>query len=157
MIEAKDKIAIVGIIATFIIAAINLIYMVINNRQTTFVNTVTSSRLKWIESLRDKISTFIAVIAQILSPELASKDSDVAALLRERDTLMHQIILHLNPHDAEDQAIQQLIEKAVTLSRGGTYGTELQTSLLDLRNATQAYLKKEWTRVKQESGGRRQS
>jgi hypothetical protein len=64
---------------------------------------------------------------------------------------MHQIVLHLNPHDAEDQAIQRYVERAKGLASGGVYTPELQELLVDLRDATQAYLKKEWTRVKRES------
>jgi hypothetical protein len=77
--------------------------------------------------------------------------SDVHALLRERDTLMHQIILHLNPNDSEDLAIHKSVELVVELTQRGAYTPELHKLLVDLRNATQVYLKKEWTRVKRES------
>jgi hypothetical protein len=153
MIDPKDKIALFGIAATFFVALSNLIYSVFNNRRTAYVNTVTASRLKWIDSLRDKVAAFIAVSVQILSAEktTAGTRDDISELLRERDTLMHQIILHLNPHDAEDQAIRRYVEQAVGLSSSGVYTLELQKLLVDLRDATQAYLKKEWTRVKRES------
>lgn len=152
MIEVKDKIALLGIVATFLVALINLIYMVINSRKTVFVSTVTASRLKWIDSLRDKIAAFIAVTVRLLNPERAPNEPQtVSTLLRERDTLMHQIILHLNPGDPEDQAIQRFVEQVARLTSGGIYNDELQGLLVNLRNATQVYLKKEWTRVKQES------
>ena len=152
MMEPKDKITLLGIIATFIVALINLIYVVTNSRKTAFVNTVTASRLKWIDSLRDKVSAFIAITVRILNPESAPNEGqNMSALLRERDTLMHQIILHLNPHDSEDQAIQLLVSQVVGLTSNAGYTPELQKLLVDLRNATQAYLKKEWTRVKRES------
>jgi hypothetical protein len=51
----------------------------------------------------------------------------------------------------EDQAIQRYVEQSVLLASSGIYTPELQKLLSDLRNATQAYLKKEWTRVKRES------
>src|SRR5689334_24864827 len=116
MMEPKDKITLLGIIATFIVAFINLIYMISNSRKTAFVNTVTASRLKWIDSLRDKVSAFISVTVRILNPEMATRaPQDEHTLLRERDTLMHQIILHLNPNDAEDQAIRRSVELVVEL------------------------------------------
>jgi hypothetical protein len=152
MMEPKDKITLLGIVATFVVAFINLIYMVTNSRKTAFVNTVTASRLKWIDSLRDKVAAFISVTGRILNSEsLPNEGQNMSALLRERDTLMHQIILHLNPHDSEDQAIQQFVSEVVGLTSKGGYTPELQRLLVDLRNATQAYLKKEWTRVKRES------
>ena len=52
--EPKDKISLLAITATFIVALINLVYTILNNRKTAFVNTVTASRLKWIDSRRDK-------------------------------------------------------------------------------------------------------
>ena len=150
--ELKDKISLLAIAATFIVALINLVYTILNNRKTAFVNTVTTSRLKWIDSLRDKVSAFISVTVRILNPEMAARaPQDVNALLRERDTLMRQIILHLNPNDAEDQAIHRSVELVVQLTHRGVYTPELQKLLVDLRNATQVYLKKEWTRVKHES------
>jgi hypothetical protein len=152
MMEPKDKVSLLAIAATFIVALINLVYTILNNRKTAFVNTVTASRLKWIDSLRDKVSAFISVTVRILNPEMAKRaPEDVHALLRERDTLMHQIILHLNPNDAEDQAIRRSVELVVELTQQGVYSTELHKLLIDLRNATQVYLKKEWTRVKRES------
>jgi len=39
MLEVKDKIALLGIIATFIIAVVNLVYIVVNSRKTIFVST----------------------------------------------------------------------------------------------------------------------
>lgn len=153
MIDPKDKIALVGIVATFLVTLSNLIYSVFNNRRAAYVNTVTVSRLKWIDSLRDKVAAFIAVSVRVLNPERmpVGTRTDISELLRERDTLMHQIILHLNPHDAEDQAIRRYVEQAVGLSSSGVYTPELQKLLVDLRDATQAYLKKEWNRVKRES------
>jgi hypothetical protein len=150
--ELKDKIALLAIAATFLVALLNLIYTIANNRKTAFVNTVTASRLKWIDSLRDKVAAFISVTVRLLNPEMGAKEQqDTSALLRERDTLMHQIILHLNPHDSEDQEIRKSVELVVNLTHRGIYTPELQTLLVDLRNATQVYLKKEWTRVKRES------
>lgn len=152
MMEPKDKISLFAIAATFIVALINLVYTILNNRKTAFVNTVTASRLKWIDSLRDKVSAFISVTARILKPEMATRaPEDVSDLLRERDTLMHQIILHLNPNDVEDQAIRRSVELVVELTQQGVYSLELHKLLVDLRNAAQVYLKKEWTRVKRES------
>ena len=151
--ELKEKVALSGIGLTFLVAITNLIYSFFNNRKTAFVNTVTASRLKWIDSLRDKVSAFIAVTVRILDRKMMPKEPEqnIAALLRERDTLMHQIILHLNPGDAKDQAIRHFVEHAVDLTGQGIYSEILAGVLVQLRDATQEYLKKEWERVKRES------
>lgn len=152
MMEPKDAVTLLGIVLTFGVAFANLIYAIVYNRKTAFINTVTSSRQKWIESLRDKVSTFIAVTIRILNPEMAAREQqNMNDLLRERDTLMHQIILHLNPGDAEDQAIRRSVDLVKQLTNEGKFTPDLERLLLELRNATQVYLKKEWTRVKRES------
>jgi hypothetical protein len=115
------------------------------------VNTVTASRLRWIDSLRDKVSDFIAVTVALLDPNAASPTRNSGALLRERDALMHKIILHLNPVDPEDQRIRHLVKEVVQVTQRGVYSPELSNLLDALRDATQVYLKKEWNRVKKES------
>ncbi len=148
---SNDLIAITGIAVTFVVSVANLIYSLRNNRRTTFVNTVTTSRLKWIDSLRDKVSEFIAVTTRLSGPPLPSNDSRV--LLLQRDTLLHQIALHLNPDDPEDQKIRVLVDHMRDLTENGAPNNELSAALAKLRDATGKYLKKEWNRVKEESGG----
>jgi hypothetical protein len=147
---AQQMITVIGIGATFLVAVANLIYSIINNRKTAFVNTVTVSRLRWIESLRDKVSAFVAITIRLVNPSPTS-EQNVNALLRERDTLRHQIILHLNPSDPKDQAIRKYIDEVVAISEWGVYSDKLKSILIQLRDATQEYLKKEWERVKRES------
>jgi hypothetical protein len=150
--EAKDVIALLAITATFAVALINFVYNLVHNRRAAFVNTVTASRLKWIDSLRDKVASFIAVTVRIADSEKTQNgNQDLNALLRDRDTLNHQIILHLNPNDPEDQAIQGEVESIVALTKIGEYSDQLKEHLAALRTATQKYLKKEWNRVKSES------
>lgn len=147
----KDWITILGIGATFAVAGANLIHTILSGRKAAFVNTVTTSRLKWIDSLRDEVSEFIAVTVSLLDPGGVAPNSDTASLIRQRDTLSHQIILHLNPNDREDQRIRELVEQASGLRPGGGFSGQLPSVLEELRSATQMYLKKEWNRVKRES------
>lgn len=147
----SNLIAITGIALTFIVSVANLVYSLRNNNRTIFVNTVTTSRLKWINSLRDKVSEFIAVTARLSGS--ASPD-DPQTLILQRDTLLHQIALHLNPLDAEDQAIRELADRVRELTERSTETGELAATLAKLRDATGSYLKKEWNRVKHESEGR---
>jgi hypothetical protein len=148
--EPKDIIAIGGIGATLLVSAITLVHSLSSERRTSFVNTVTTSRLKWIDSLRDKVSEFIAVTARLAresTPEDAMKDS----LTLQRDTLLHQIVLHLNPHDPEDQKIRILVDHVCQITNENIEITEISRDLEKLRSATADYLKKEWNRVKAES------
>jgi hypothetical protein len=149
---SSDVVAITGIALTFVVSVANLVYSLRNNKRTIFVNTVTTSRLKWINSLRDEVSTFIAVTTRL--SDHSSPQDKIGELLVQRDTLLHQIALHLNPLDSEDQRIAELASRARELTERGDVGKELFSVLIELRSATGRYLKKEWNRVKDESEGR---
>ena len=152
--ESKDLIAIAGIGVTFVVSSANLADSLWSNKRTVFVNTVTTSRLKWIDSLRDKVSEFIAVTTRLLDPDYPSEKATVGSLLLQRDTLLHQIVLHLNPHDPKDQRIRVLVEHVRELTDRCVLSDERSNGLIELRDATGDYLKKEWNRVKSESTGR---
>lgn len=150
----------IGIILTFGVAIANLWYSIRNNRKTGFINTVTSSRIQWINSLRDKVSTFIAVTTRLTGPELIdtlkpeeemANEKRMIDLMRERDTLMHQIVLHLNPQDSGDQAIKKCVYEILTETANALPTSQIANLLTQLRDATANYLKKEWEKVKDES------
>jgi hypothetical protein len=148
---SSDAVAIAGIAVTFAVSVANLVYSLRTNRRTVFVNTVTSSRLKWIESLRDKVSEYIAVTTRLSDP--TSPTDDRGTLIVHRDTLEHQIALHLNPVDPEDVRIRTLVDHVRELTTSPQLKEELAQALISLRDATGNYLKKEWNRVKRESTG----
>lgn len=149
---SNDVIAITGIAVTLVVSIANLIYSLRTNRRTIFVNTVTTSRLKWIDTLRDEVSEFIAATTR-LSDHSLPPDKRAELLLR-RDTLLHQIALHLNPVDLEDQRIKTLATRIQEISHRRDATGDLPAALIELRDATGNYLKKEWNRVKNESEGR---
>jgi hypothetical protein len=68
--------------------------------------------------------------------------------------LLHEIVLHLNPRDEEDQRIRTLADHVCELATKHENASEFSGALIELRDATGAYLKKEWNRVKQESTGK---
>lgn len=151
-LEVKDWLTLVGILVTFLVAGFNLFYSINSSRKTTYINTVTTSRMKWIDSLRDKVSAFIAVTITLVNPEYPESEPKVVATLKkERDTLLHQIILHLNPDKEKDQAIVKFVEQVSALTEQGVYSEELARVIVNLRDATGAYIKKEWEKVKDEA------
>jgi hypothetical protein len=123
--ETKDIIALIGITVTFLVSSATLAYSLWSNKQSSFVNTVTSSRLKWIDSLRDKVSEFIAVTTRISDEKHKVEDSGAGTLLLQRDTLLHQIVLHLNPRDSEDQRIRALVDHVRDLTNQGKFRMSL--------------------------------
>jgi hypothetical protein len=145
--ESNELVTLIGITVTFLVSIANLVYSLRNNTRTILVNTVTTSRLKWIDSIRDKVSEYIAVTTRI-----SQSKPDIGSLSLQRDTLLHQIVLHLNPFDLEDQKIRGLVDDVRGLTDNGS-APELADALSKLRDATGSYLKKEWNRVKRESAG----
>lgn len=145
-----DVVAIAGIALTFFVSVANLIYSLRSNMKTMFVNTVSTSRLKWIDSLRDKVSEFMAVCARISD---SAQQGEATPLLLKRDTLLHEIILHLNPNDEEDLKMRRLADHVYQLTTKHQKTSQLPAALIELRDATGDYLKKEWNRVKKESTG----
>ncbi len=150
-VETKGWIAAIGIGATLLVSLATLIHSLRNDRRASFVNTVSTSRLKWIDSLRDKVSEFLAVTSCLINRRSSPSDDKSAELLLQRDTLVHQIVLHLNPGDPEDQKIKRLVDHVHELTDKGSGSNEIYDELIQLRNATAEYLKKEWNRVKSES------
>jgi hypothetical protein len=149
-----DPLAIVGIAATFLVSVATLIHSLQNDRRASFVNTVTSSRLRWIDSLRDKVAEFIATTTRLVSRrDSGLRDSKTEELLLQRDILGHQIALHLNPEDPQDQRIKTLAESVCQLTDSSGTASVIASTLDQLRDATAIYLKKEWNRVKKESVG----
>jgi hypothetical protein len=56
--ETKDWVTLVGIMATLVVAGVNLFYNVTAAKRTTFVNAVTTSRIKWIETVLERVANF---------------------------------------------------------------------------------------------------
>lgn len=152
--STHDPIAIVGILATLFVSIATLIHSLRNDRRASFVNTVTSSRRKWVDSLRDEVAEFIATTTRLVNRrDSGLRDDKTEEMLLQRDILVHQIVLHLNPEDIRDQNIKELTESISQLSDSGGTSAEISASLTRLRDTTAIYLKKEWNRIKSEAVG----
>jgi hypothetical protein len=151
-IEPKDYVAFIGILATLLLGLYNAVQNYRNSKRTTFINTVTSERVKWIEKLRRSISTFCG-LAHYWRFSTVKGSDDEREKLEEIDKLRHLIALQLNPHGAIDKEIQKLVGDIVSMSSGycqvsdDDYRRHLET----LTEKTQQLLKAEWEKVKEES------
>jgi hypothetical protein len=162
--EPKDTALLVGTGVTFLLGVFTLCLGIWNaneNRRnalanqrlgerTTFVNIVTSQRIKWIEQLRQDIGAFSGIVYHWSHSEMAGKAGE-GDLLKEMDRLRHVIRLRLNPLGEHDKTIEKLIEE-IPHYTDPQRQTELVDALERLTKATQALLKEEWDKVKRESG-----
>ena len=147
--EPKDWVLAVGVLVTLVLGAWNAVANHRINKRTTFVNTVTSQRIKWIEQLRQDISAFAGLTYHWSHTDMQGKPGE-AELIKEVDRLRHVIRLRLNTAGAHDKNIEALIAE-IPRYTDASHQNELTNALERLTVATQALLKEEWEKVKKES------
>ena len=113
--QPKDYVLVVGVLVTFILGIANAIATFRSSRRTMFINIVTSERVKWLEKLRQDISSFSGLTRTWCFSSLEGKPQEYEAL-KEIDRLRHVIRLRLNPKGAHDQKIEKLIEQIPQLT-----------------------------------------
>lgn len=146
----KDVVYTIGILLTLVLGAWNAYQNHQNTRRTSFINTVTSERVKWIAHLRETISRFCGLTYHwALSPQLQGT-AGAEEILREIDYLRHLIPLQLNPDGPREQAIVRLIDQIPDATDPNKLGV-LWGLLDELIRTTQLMLKDEWEKVKDEA------
>ncbi|MBI1307085.1 MAG: hypothetical protein GC181_10825 [Bacteroidetes bacterium] len=91
-----EIVILVGIGLTFIVGVFNLIITFRNVRKTAFINSVTASRIKYIQDLRESISRFCALVYSYNNGIYKLEKEEVWALHNEANTLKFLIRLYLN-------------------------------------------------------------
>ena len=147
--QPKDYVLAAGVVVTFLLGVWNAVVSHRNNRRSSFVNTVTSQRIKWIEQLRQDIGAFCGIAYHWSHSEMAGKPGE-GEMLKELDRLRHVIRLRLNPLGKHDQAIEALINE-IPHYTDPSRQQELVDALERMTRATQTLLKEEWDKVKSES------
>jgi hypothetical protein len=137
----------IGIAVTFVVGVANLIVTLRNVRKTTFINSITSSRIRYIQDLRVSISKLCS-----LSISYKDRISKVSyqkhfELQKEAYKLKYLIRLYLNPSDKYwDEKISKLID-SLTLKNADDPKERIE----ELITITQYLLKLEWEGAKLES------
>ncbi|MCW3071114.1 MAG: hypothetical protein JWO44_1004 [Bacteroidetes bacterium] len=151
--ELKDIITIAGITLTFIIGLTGLVISLLNSKKTIFINSVTASRTKWIETVRNSISEFCGLTLYLSITPL--RDSERNEIIQKINRLRFIINLQLNRNDSFDKRLIKNIDMIVDL----TNSTQLQepeketikNKIIELVSLTQDLLKLEWEGVKEET------
>jgi hypothetical protein len=147
--EPKDIVYAIGILATFILGVWNLVANFRASRTTSFINTVTSQRIKWIEQLRQDIAAYCGLTYTWCFSEIEGKPQEFE-VLKEIDRLRHVIRLRLNPDGTFDRKIQALVNRIPELT-DSSKREELKKALGELVEISQVLVKEEWEKVKAES------
>jgi hypothetical protein len=150
--DAKDYLAFTGILVTLFLGLYNAVQNYRAGKRTTFINTVTSERVKWIDKLRGSVSTFCG-LAHSWRFSTVKGSAEERQKIEEIDKLRHLIALQLNPRGEVDCEIEQLVGQIVSMSSGHTEVSDEQyrAKLHQLTKTTQLLLKAEWDKVKEEA------
>ena len=146
-LEPKDIVVAVGVGVTLLLGLWNLWVNHGASRRTTFVNTVTSQRIKWVEQLSQDIGAFSG-LAYHWSCTNIEGEEEKRRIIVELDRLRYVIRLRLNPEGTQDKKIEKLVESISRISEDQDAVTK---TLEELTVAAQALLKEEWEKVKKES------
>ncbi|MCX2573652.1 hypothetical protein [Pedobacter sandarakinus] len=142
-----ETVTLISIGLTFSVGVFNLIITFRNVRKTTFINSVTASRIKYIQDLRDSISRFCALVNSYSNRISKLSYDKLWELHKEADTLKFQIRLYLNPEDEYwDSKIINLIDQIVLKT-----DKDPTENIKELITITQYLLKLEWEGAKMES------
>lgn len=148
-----------GVILTFIVGFAGLIIGIaglrigiINSRKTNFINSVTASRVKYIQDIRNSISEFCGLVHSYMltystSHSLAATPEKLFEIQKELDKLKYRIKLYLNPEDKYwDEKILALIDEII-IAVDKTPKKKIDALIA----ITQFLLKFEWEGAKRES------
>ena len=147
--DTKDIVTLIGIIFTFIVGATGLAISIRNSRRTIFINSITSSRIKYIQDIRNGISEYCGLFYRykILVDDNPNLSNEKLEILRLIDKLKYQLMLYLNPEDKIwDITIIRLIEDLRSRINENPEG-----QIKELIRITQYLLKLEWEGAKLES------
>jgi endo-1,4-beta-D-glucanase Y len=148
--ELKDIFYVVGIAATFLISLVNIVYNIYINRRTTYINSVTSERVKWINALRENVSKYAGLTYNWVISDIEEGSEESKKILKEIDQLRILIQLQINPNEDLGKSIISCIDTISTHTHESQKEV-LKKDLKGLVSDVQNLLKEEWDKVKDEA------
>ena len=170
-----NVIYVIGIFGTLAVSILNLVVNTLNKNKTQFINTVTSSRIKWIGELRTLIAEFSAQYGMTrnnynryqeatlsrynMKVEMlvfsCNEEEKIYKYLTNITSLKNKIILMLNKEDKDDAEIikhvEKMNDKALISISTTEHFKEINSDIEKFHRLSQKLLKDEWDRVKEES------
>jgi len=150
-LSMTEIVTLTGILFTFLVGVAGLLVGIKNSRKTIFINSVTASRIEYIQSLRNSISEFCGLVYAYHGNGLKTGSSEAFEIQKRYDNLKYLIELHLNIEDRFfDPEILKMI-KNIRDIKDGTHIDEVEKIIAPLILIMQYLLKFEWEGVKEES------
>jgi hypothetical protein len=147
-IETKDIITLFGIGITFIVSSISLYVSLHNTKKTLYINSITSSRIRWIGTLRENISDYCGLIHHYALTDIEPENEK--KIFEQIDRLRYLIKLQLNRGDKFDSELILKIDTLWELSESDQF-EKIKSEIDELISLTQDLLKLEWEGAKLES------
>jgi len=148
--SSKETFLAAGVVLTAMIGLLNLGYAFRNNRRSSYVASVTSTRLKWIGEVRDHLSRFVALVHECVAfpPSSPIERQKLLAQIEQHRMLL---LLQLAPSEAFlDSDFQKEIE-SLYAGFPSINTSEIDKRLKDLVECGQRFLWVEWRKVKAEA------
>jgi hypothetical protein len=148
-IEIKELITLLGISVSLIIGLFSIYIGFKNSKKTIFINSVTASRTKWIETVRNMIAEFCSLVPLIPLDSSTEQDNKMYKLHQ----LMFLIKLQLNRNDTFDLEIINLVDSIYSsmFKCEEMEDSEKNGQINKLIELTQDLLKLEWEGIKEET------
>jgi len=146
-IDIKDFITLIGILVSLLIGLISIYIGFKNSKKTIFINSVTASRTKWIDTIRSTLAEFCS-LASLISMDNGNKQDERMYKLYQ---LIYLIKLQLNRNDQFDSKIIELIDLIEKDLYKSKQDNTLDSKIDELIHLSQDLLKLEWEGVKAET------
>jgi hypothetical protein len=146
LMDIKDLITLIGITVSLIVGFTGLFISFHNSKKTIFINSVTTSRVKWIDTLRNNISEYCGLAFQIFQSSSGEKLNKMDRIQQ----LRFLIKLQLNRSDPYDILVIEKIDSISTHVYDDSR-QEIEKEINSLITLTQDLLKLEWEGIKKES------
>lgn len=172
----KDAFISFGILLTFLISTFSLIMSIRNNKAVHYVNSITKTRIEWIQNLRDTIAEFISKTNIHNNAYYKNNYDKMGVHLSDCQKLCSKVKLLLNCCDQKDKELIELCNLIlesyreycdevhgckindkgyfIETSNMKKYKGIVSSKIEELSDKVQIYLKSEWNRVKYESMGK---
>jgi len=146
-LTTAEIVTLIGISITFMVGIANLFISLHNTRKTAYINSITASRIKYIQDLRNSISRFCGLVSSYHLKTDKLESNVLFDLHKEADSIKFLVRLYLNPEDSYwDNDIMTLIDEILLLS-----DKDPLPKIEELITLTQYLLKLEWEGAKSES------
>lgn len=130
-------------ILSLIAVTISLYVQYYTSRKTTFINTVTSERVRWMGELRDNTSRLCSIAFSLVDNPYSTNREDLA---KELNRVAVQIKLLLNP----DEHLN-IIKSLESIINSTSFQNLSDNMLNNFVASIQEMLKDEWEKIKKEA------